>query len=156
MMNEQIFIILAEETERGGLFDIGATLPLVGIQFIMLMFVLNTVLYKPVISLVNERNEHVLDNLNKASEMILISSKLISQYESELTLTKREAKKEISELQKMQKETFENELKVSQKAIDNIVQNILDSFTNKKQTVLTNIDSEVNSLSKIMLNKLFK
>lgn len=156
MMNEQIFIILAEETERGGLFDIGATLPLVGIQFIMLMFVLNTVLYKPVISLVNERNEHVLDNLNKASEMILISSKLISQYESELTLTKREAKKEISELQKMQKENFENELKVSQKAIDNIVQNILDSFTNKKQTVLTNIDSEVNSLSKIMLNKLFK
>jgi F-type H+-transporting ATPase subunit b len=156
MMNEQIFIILAEETERGGLFDIGATLPLVGIQFIMLMFVLNTVLYKPVISLVNERNEHVLDNLNKASEMILISSKLISQYESELTLTKKEAKKEISELQKMQKETFENELKVSQKAIDNIVQNILDSFTNKKQTVLTNIDSEVNSLSKIMLNKLFK
>ena len=155
-MNEQIFIILAEETERGGLFDIGATLPLVGIQFIMLMFVLNTVLYKPVISLVNERNEHVLDNLNKASEMILISSKLISQYESELTLTKKEAKKEISELQKMQKETFENELKVSQKAIDNIVQNILDSFTNKKQTVLTNIDSEVNSLSKIMLNKLFK
>ena len=102
MMNEQIFIILAEETERGGLFDIGATLPLVGIQFIMLMFVLNTVLYKPVISLVNERNEHVLDNLNKASEMILISSKLISQYESELTLTKKEAKKEISELQKMQ------------------------------------------------------
>jgi F-type H+-transporting ATPase subunit b len=155
-MNQQIFIILAEKTERGGLFDIGATLPLVAIQFMILMFVLNALLYKPVITLVNERNEHVLDNLSKASEMILISSKLIAQYESELTLTKKEAKKEVSELQKLQKETFDNELKVSQKAIDSIVQNILDSFTKKKQIVLTNIGSEVDSLSKTMLNKLLK
>lgn len=155
-MNEQIFIILAEESERGGLFDIGATLPLVAIQFMILMFVLNALLYKPVITLVHERNEHVFDNLSKASEMILISSKLIAQYESELALTKKEAKKEVSELQKLQKETFDNELKVSQKAIDSIVQNILDSFTKKKQTVLTNIGSEVDSLSKTMLNKLLK
>ena len=37
-MNEQIFILLAEETQKGVLFDIGATLPLVAIQFLILMF----------------------------------------------------------------------------------------------------------------------
>lgn len=155
-MNEQIFIILAKETERGGLFDIGSTLPLVAVQFLMLMFVLNALLYKPVISIVDERNDYILDNLSKASEMILISSKLIAQYESDLALTKKETKKETLKLQKLQKETFDNELKVSQKAIDNFVQTILDSFTKKKQTVLTNIGSEVDSLSKTMLNKLLK
>ena len=65
-MYDQIFIFLAEEEARGGLFDIGATLPLVAIQFLILMFVLNTILYNPLISFMNERNEYVLDNLSKA------------------------------------------------------------------------------------------
>jgi len=59
-MNEQIFILLAEETGRGGLFDIGATLPLVAIQFLLLMFVLNLILYNPLYTLMNQRNEMFL------------------------------------------------------------------------------------------------
>ena len=43
-MNEQIFILLAQEGGPGGLFDIGATLPLVALQFLVLMFVLNSIL----------------------------------------------------------------------------------------------------------------
>ena len=43
-MNDQIFIALAAE-EKGGLFDFGATLPLVAIEFLLLMFVLNLILY---------------------------------------------------------------------------------------------------------------
>ena len=45
-MNDQIFIALAAE-EKGGLFDFGATLPLVAIEFLLLMFVLNLILYNP-------------------------------------------------------------------------------------------------------------
>ena len=114
-MNEQIFIILAEETEKGVLFDIGATLPLVAIQFLILMFILNILLYNPLLTLVNERNEYVLDNLNKASEMTLEAKELNIKYESELIITKKEAKLEITELQKLQQEKFNNELKISQK-----------------------------------------
>ena len=44
-MNEQIFILLAQEGGPGGLFDIGATLPLVALQFLVLMFILNSILY---------------------------------------------------------------------------------------------------------------
>ena len=44
-MNEQIYILLAQEGGPGGLFDIGATLPLVALQFLILMFVLNSILY---------------------------------------------------------------------------------------------------------------
>jgi len=37
-MNQQAFIFLTDESSRGGLFDIGATLPLVAVQFLFLMF----------------------------------------------------------------------------------------------------------------------
>ena len=88
-MNGQIFILLAEESERGGLFDIGATLPLVAIQFLLLMFILNLILYNPLFTLMNQRNEYVLDNLSKASEMLRKATELTTQYEGELAETKK-------------------------------------------------------------------
>jgi len=153
-MNEQIFILLAEETQKGVLFDIGATLPLVAIQFLMLMFILNILLYNPLLTLINERNEYVLDNLNKASEMTLAAKELNIKYESELVITKKEAKLEITELQKIQQEKFNNELKLSQKHIETLIQTVLESFNAKKSTTLNNLENEIKILSNQMLNKL--
>jgi F-type H+-transporting ATPase subunit b len=153
-MNEQIFILLAEETQKGVLFDIGATLPLVAIQFLMLMFILNILLYNPLLTLINERNEYVLDNLNKASEMTLAAKELNVKYESELIITKKEAKLEITELQKIQQEKFNNELKVSQKHIETLIQTVLESFNTKKVITLNNLENEIKILSNQMLNKL--
>ena len=46
----EIFQSLSLTTGAGGLFDFGATLPLVAIQFLILMFILNTnplILFSP-------------------------------------------------------------------------------------------------------------
>jgi F-type H+-transporting ATPase subunit b len=154
-MNEHIFIILAEESGPGGLFDIGATLPLVAIQFLLLMYVLNVILYNPLITLMSQRNEYILDNLTKASNILLTTSELTLQYETELAITKKNTKKEIIELQKIQKRLFADELDLSQKYIDLLVQDSLDNFTKKKETVLTNLAPEINTLSKQMIKALF-
>jgi F-type H+-transporting ATPase subunit b len=154
-MNQQIFLFLAEETSKGGLFDIGATLPLVAIQFLLLMFILNIILYNPILTVVDERNEYVLDNLSKTSDMVLVASELILQYEQELIATKKEARTEITKLQKIQKERFDNELKISQESVDKLVQKILNNFSNKKANVIDNLQTEIDSLSTQMLNKLF-
>jgi len=155
LMNEEIFIVLAEST-RGGLFDIGATLPLVAIQFLILMFILNVILYKPLITLVNERNESIFNNLNKASEILLKASNMSSKYEEGLIRTKKEAKQSIVELQKIQKEKFDTELRISQKSLDSVIQKILENFSVKKQNALNNIENEVDSLTKqVIANKLF-
>ena len=98
-MNEQIYILLAQEGGPGGLFDIGATLPLVALQFLILMFVLNSILYNPLITSMNQRNEYILDNLSKASEMLITAEELTTQYEADLSTTKKEAQQEISQLQ---------------------------------------------------------
>jgi F-type H+-transporting ATPase subunit b len=154
MINQQIFLILSEETAKGGLFDIGATLPLVAIQFLLLMFILNIILYNPILIVVDERNEYVLDNLSKTSDMVLAATELTAQYEQELLNTKKEAKTEISKLQKIQKERFDNELKISQTYLDQLVQKVLESFSNKKSQVLINLQTEIDILSTQMLSKL--
>jgi len=154
-MNEEIFIVLTTNT-KGGLFDIGATLPLVALQFLILMIILNLILYKPLISLVNKRNENILDNLSKASEIILITSNMTNKYEESLLSTKKEAKQSITELQKIQKEKFDMELNFSQKSIEIVIQKIVENFSIKKQKALNSITFEVNSLSnQIIKDKLF-
>jgi F-type H+-transporting ATPase subunit b len=153
LINEKIFILVAE-TEKGGLFDIGPTLPLVAIQFLILMFVLNIVLYKPIIKLVNERNDNILKNLSKSSEILLAVSDMSNKYENGLKLIKKEAKQNIEELKKIQKEKFEKELSDSQKSLDIIVEKILDNFNLKKQNTLKNINIEVTSLATQIIKSL--
>jgi F-type H+-transporting ATPase subunit b len=152
-MNEQFFIILAEESKKGGLFDIGATLPLVAIQFLILMFLLNLLLYNPLTTLMNQRNEYILDNLSKASNMLVTAEELTTQYETELAATKQDAQKEINDLQQIQKESFVTELNLSQNYIDALVQKILNDFATKKQIVIADLDKEISNLATLIIKR---
>jgi hypothetical protein len=86
--------------------------------------------------------------------MTLAAKELNVKYESELIITKKEAKLEITELQKIQQEKFNNELKVSQKDIETLIQTVLESFNTKKVITLNNLENEIKILSSQMLNKL--
>ena len=65
MVNLSILISSSEVSGPGGLFDINATLPLVAIQFILLMIILNVILYNPLLTVIEERKEYILNNLSK-------------------------------------------------------------------------------------------
>jgi F-type H+-transporting ATPase subunit b len=116
-MINQIFILLAEEP-AGGLFDFGATLPFIVIQFLLLMFILNLILYSPLIKLVNQRNEYVLDNLSKASEILIEANELVVNYEAKLQSIKVQTQQEIEKTQKVQKENFAISLATTQKYLN--------------------------------------
>jgi F0F1-type ATP synthase membrane subunit b/b' len=73
------------------------------------MFVLNLILYNPLVTLINQRNEYILDNLSKASEMLTTANELTAEYETELKATKKQAQQEIVSSQKIQKQSFEIE-----------------------------------------------
>ena len=42
----------------------------------------------------NQRNEYILDNLSKASEMLSTANELTTEYETELKATKKQAQQE--------------------------------------------------------------
>jgi len=100
MVNLSILISSSEVSGPGGLFDINATLPLVAIQFLLLMVVLNIILYNPLLGVITERNEYILNNLAKASEILSEANKLTTQYEEELSSVRKEAQLEITNSQK--------------------------------------------------------
>ena len=146
MVNFSILISNSEVTGPGGLFDIDATLPLVAIQFILLTVVLNAILYSPLLTVITERNEYVLNNLAKASEILAQANDLTAEYEQELNKVRKEAQLEITNSQKIHKEILETELTISQKYIDDLLDNSTTDLFNKKSTALNSLDSIVQSL----------
>jgi len=146
MINLSILISSSEVSGPGGLFDFNATLPLVAIQFLLLTFILNIILYNPLLTVIEKRKEYILTNLGKASEILSEADKLTTQYEQELTNVRKEEQLEITNSQKIHKEILEIELNISQKYIDNLLDTIQKDLLSKKDIALNSLDEIVQSL----------
>ena len=147
MINFSILISSSEVSGPGGLFDINATLPLVAIQFLLLMVVLNVILYNPLLTVIEERKEYILTNLSEASNTLAEANKLTTQYEQELEDVRKQAQLEITKSQKIHKEILEVEVNISQKYIDNLLDTITKDLLAKKEIALNNLDEIVQSLA---------
>ena len=146
MVNFSTVILSSEVSGPGGLFDLGATLPLVAIQFILLMVILNVILYSPLLTIIEERKEYILTNLSKASQLLAEARSMTTQYEQELNSVRKEAQLEIINSQKIHKEILEIELNISQKYIDSLLDTIQQDLLSKKTIALNSLDEIVKSL----------
>jgi len=147
MINFSILISSSEISGPGGLFDLNATLPLVAIQFILLMFILNVTLYNPLLTIIEERKDYILTNLSEASDILRKANELTTKYEQELEDVRKQAQLEITKSQKIHKEILEVEVNISQKYIDSLLDNITKDLLNKKEIALNNLDEIVQSLA---------
>jgi len=154
MVNFSILISNLEVIGPGGLFDIDATLPLVAVQFLLLMVILNVILYTPLLSIIAERNQYIFDNLAKASDMLTKANDLTSQYEQELISVRKESQIDIKNSQKIYKEILENELGLSKKRLDVLLDSKIADLLTQKSTSLENLEDSIDSLCMEIQNKL--
>lgn len=145
-MSKSSILFLTLE-KPGGLFDFDGTLPVIAIQFLILMFLLNVILYTPLLNVINERNQYINKNLAQASILLTQANKLSKQYEDELLKARKEGQLEISTLQKLHKSILETEIKSSQQIFDNYLLKIINNLKVEKSRILASLEKEINSLS---------
>jgi F-type H+-transporting ATPase subunit b len=136
MINFSLLISSSEVEGPGGLFDINATLPLVAIQFILLMVLLNVILYSPLLTIIEERKEYVLSNLAEASEKLAQAKELNAQYEQDLETERKAAQLEIANSQNFHKKILDIQLDISQKTIDIFIKAITKDVEKNRQEIL--------------------
>jgi len=146
MVNFSILISNSEVSGPGGLFDFNATLPLVAIQFVLLMLILNTILYSPLLTIIEERKEYILNNLAEASEILTKANELTTYYEQELSNVRKEGQLLVTDGQKIHKELLEIELNTSQAYLDKLLDTIVEDLMDKQKTALNSLDTIVQSL----------
>jgi len=155
MVNFSILISNSEVSGPGGLFDFNATLPLVAIQFVLLMLILNTILYSPLLAIIEERQEYILNNLAKASEVLTQANELTTYYEQELSNVRKEGQSLVTDGQKIHKELLEIELDTSQIYLDKLLDTIIEDLMDKQKTALSSLDKIVQSLCSEVENQLY-
>ena len=92
-------ILLAAAEESGGMFDFDATLPLMAIQFLLLVVALNALFYKPLGRMIDERDGYVRSTTADAEERLAKAEKLAEEYEQSLASARREAKQLVEAAQ---------------------------------------------------------
>jgi F-type H+-transporting ATPase subunit b len=133
--------------KSGGLFDFDGTLPIIAIQFLILTFSLNIILYTPLLKIINERNQYINKNLAQASIILNQADKLNEQYEVELLKARKEILVEISRLQKSYKNLVENEIQSSQKILESYLEQITNNLKIEQSKILESLEKEIDSLS---------
>ncbi|MBN2297167.1 MAG: ATP synthase F0 subunit B, partial [Deltaproteobacteria bacterium] len=61
------------------------------LNFLVLMFILNKILYKPILKVLDERDERVVGGQTKAKQLIAESEKIFTSYSDKLQVAKIEA-----------------------------------------------------------------
>lgn len=150
----QTLFLIAKVEKIGGLFDFDGTLPIIALQFLVLMYLLNILLYTPLLNVISERNQYINKNLTQASLILAQATKLSQQYELELVKTRKEAQLEISIAQRSHKKILELEVQSSQKIFDSYLTNITNNLKAEKSEILTSLEEEIDSLSNEIMIKI--
>jgi F-type H+-transporting ATPase subunit b len=156
-MTNSLFLLAlqAASTEsEGGLFDFNATLPLMALQILLLMVVLNTIFYTPIAKVLDERDDYIRTNLTQASDILTKAEAITKQYEQDLAKERKDAQLIIGSSQKEAQELVAMEIKQAQKDTELLVNEATKQLNSQKEKALIALEEQVNTLSEQIKNKL--
>ena len=146
--------ILAMSEGAGGLFDFNATLPIMALQFIALTTILTFVYYKPVGTLLEERETLISNNLTNASERLLKADELYQQYDEQLKDARNKAQGIIQVAETEAKEIVASEIAQARKDAASLIDKTNRDLEAQKNLALEKLETQVDELSDLIKEKL--
>ncbi len=157
-MHWTILLAIAEEAaevaKEGGLFDINATLPVMAVQFLILMAVLNAIFYKPLTKAIEDRADYIRKNQLEAKERLAKAEKKAAEYETYLGETRKKAQSVIAAAQEEAQKIAAKKMAEAQQEAQQKREQAALEIDKQKQEALQELDQQVDSLSRQILEKL--
>ncbi len=136
------------------MFDFDATLPLMAVQFLLLIVILNTVFYKPLGKSLDERSNYILTSQSDARERLEKADRLAKQYEQELAESRRKAQATIVAAQEAAQKIAAQQMAEAQKEAQAKREQAQRELDQQKAEALQSLEQQVESLSHQILDKL--
>lgn len=141
-------------SEQGGLFDFNATLPLMMLQFLILMLLLNYLFYKPIANVLDERADYIRNSLTTASAYLIKANELTKKYEEALANSRKKAQHAIKTSQKEAQDIVAVNIKEAQKEAEKLVHEASEQLNAQKELALKTLEDQVDLLSDQIKSKL--
>lgn len=144
---------LAEEMEKAKLFDFNLTLPIIMVEFLLLMFTLDKLYFTPLGKFMDDRDASIKEKLSSVKD----TSEEVKQLEEQAAAVLRAARAEISAaLNKMKKETqAEVEVKLAEgrRKVEAELKEALANLERQKEETIKALDSQIAALAKEIVKK---
>lgn len=147
-------IMLAILEGDGGLFDFNATLPLMGIQFILLVVILTIIFYKPVSKVIDDREIYINSNLKQAYDTLLKSEELYNQYENKLQDAKKNAEDIVAKAEIEAKNNVDIEIAKARSEASILIKETNKKLEDEKFSALQKLEIQIDELSQLIKDKL--
>ncbi len=136
------------------MFDFDATLPLMAVQFLLLMVVLNAIFYKPLTKAIEERGDYIRRNQVEAQERLSKAETLAKQYEQDLAETRRQSQALITAAQADAQQIVAGKIAEAQEEARHQKEQTQKELDQQKQEAMRSLEQEVDSLSRQILDKI--
>nr|YP_011007069.1 ATP synthase CF0, subunit B' [Phaeostrophion irregulare]WAM64356.1 ATP synthase CF0, subunit B' [Phaeostrophion irregulare] len=154
MIFDSNYVLLIGTEKTGGLFDFDGTLPTIAIQFLIFMFILNFILYTPLLDTIDERNLYMKTSLAEASSILKKSNEINVKYEKKASKARNAAKLDLIIYQKLYKDILEEKMRSLQTSIDQFLFQTTENFEDNKENILASFENEIESLSNQIMSKI--
>jgi F-type H+-transporting ATPase subunit b len=137
----------------GGLFDFNATLPLMALQFVLLMVILTFIFYKPVANILEERETFINTNLVQAAEKLTKADELYSQYDEQLKTARAKSQAIVLESEREAKEIVASEVNQARQDAAKLINQTNKELEAQKDLALQKLETQVDELSQLIKEK---
>ena len=146
--------LLVQSEGAGGLFDFNATMPLMALQFILLTIVLTFTFYKPVTTVLEERETLISTNLANASEKLIKADELYKQDDAQLKTARTDAQSVIAQSEKEAKDIVALEITQARKDATSLIEQTNKELEAQKSVALQQLETQIDELSALIKEKL--
>jgi F-type H+-transporting ATPase subunit b len=136
------------------MFDFDATLPLMAVQFLLLVALLNVVFYKPLTKALDDRDNYIRTNETEARERLAKADHLAKQYEQELAATRKKSQAVIAEAQAEAQKIASQKIAEAQQEAQVQREQVQRELDQQKQEAFKSLEQQVDALSRQILDKL--
>lgn len=136
------------------MFDFDATLPLMAVQFLLLVAVLNIVFFKPMTKVIEERSDYIRSNEADARERLAKAEGLAQQYQQELAATRKQYQATIAAAEADAQKISAQKIADAQREAQSEREQAQKELDRQKQEAMQALEQQVDSLSREILNKL--
>ncbi|MCX5961857.1 MAG: F0F1 ATP synthase subunit B' [Cyanobacteria bacterium] len=136
------------------MFDFDATLPLMAVQFILLMVVLNAILFKPLTKVIEDRSTLISNSQTGAKEGLEQVNAITQQYEKALIDSRRQYQSIIAKAQAEAQKTASEQIAAAQAEAVAARETATRELAAQKVSAMAELEKQVDSLSQEIVNKL--
>jgi len=141
---------------EGGLFDFDATLPLMAVQVVILTFVLNTLFFKPVGKVVEEREGYVNTSRAEAKRKLAEVEKLEADLTNQLKDARQAAQKVINEAEEESDNLYKEAMALATAEANASREKARREIDSQRDAALTQLKAEADQLGDLIVSRLLE